>query len=105
MIDNVAHPALLKTSGDGQKGAPGATLKTAFVVETMDEHGKPIVGIPVQFDILAGGGILSAQTATTDAQGKAQVTLTLGRASGINKVKASSESIRSWVLFTAVATE
>ncbi len=104
-FDNVAHPALLKTSGDGQEGVPGATLKTAFVVETMDEHGKPIVGIPVQFDILAGGGTLSAQTATTDAQGKAQVTLTLGRASGINKVKASSEGIESWVLFTAVATE
>ena len=104
-FDNVAHPALLRTSGDGQEGAPGATLKTAFVVETMDEHGKPIVGKTVGFDILAGGGTLSAQTAATDAQGKAQVTLTLGRASGINKVKASSESIRSWVLFTAVATE
>ena len=102
---NVAHPALLKTSGDGQEGAPGATLKTPFVVEAMDEHGKPIVGKTVQFDILAGSGTLSAQTATTDAQGTAQVTLTLGRASGINKVKASSESIRSWVLFTAVATE
>ena len=104
-FDNVAHPALLKTSGDGQEGVPGATLKTPFVVETMDEHGKPIVGIPVQFDILAGGGILSAQTAATDAQGTAQITLTLGRASGINKVKASSEGIESWVLFTAVATE
>ena len=104
-FDNVAHPALLKTSGDGQEGAPAATLKTAFVVEVMDEHGKPIVGIPVQFDILAGGGRLSAQTATTDAQGLARVTFTLGAASGINKVKATSEGIASWVLFTAVGTE
>ena len=104
-FDNVAHPALLKTSGDGQEGAGGATLKTAFVVEAMDEHGEPIVGKTVVFDILAGGGTLSAQTATTDAQGKAQVTLTLGAAADINKVKASSEGIQSWVLFTAVATE
>ena len=104
-FDNVAHPALLKTSGDGQEGAPGATLKTPFVVEAMDEHGKPIVGKTVVFDILAGGGRLSAQTAATDAQGTARVTLTLGAAAGVNKVKASSEGILSWVLFTAVATE
>ena len=104
-FDNVAHPALLKTSGDGQEGAPSAMLKTAFVVEAMDEHGEPMVGKTVQFDILAGGGRLSAQTATTDAQGTARVTLTLGAAAGINKVKASSEGIQSWVLFTAVATE
>ena len=102
-FDNVAHPALLKTAGDGQEGAPGDTLR--FVAEAMDEHGEPIVGIPVQFDILAGGGTLSAQTATTNAQGTAQVTLTLGAAAGINKVKVTSEGIRSWVLFTAVGTE
>ena len=103
-FDNVAHPALLKTSGDSQEGAPGATLKTPFVVEAMDAHGKPLVGVPIQFEIRHGGGTLSAQTATIDAQGKAQITLTLGRASGINKVKASSEGIQSYVLFTAVGT-
>ena len=103
-FDNVAHPALLKTSGDSQEGAPAATLKTPFVVEAMDAHGKPMVGVPIQFEIRHGGGTLSAQTATTDAQGKAQITLTLGRASGINKVKASSEGIQSYVLFTAVGT-
>ena len=104
-FDNVAHPALLKASGDSQEGAGGATLKTPFVVEAMDEHGKPIGGKTVAFDILAGSGILSAQTATTDVQGRARVILTLGSAAGVNKVKASSEGIRSWVLFTAVATD
>ena len=104
-FDNVAHPALLKTSGDGPEGAPGATLKTLFVVEAMDAHGKPLVGVPIQFEMLHGGGILSAQTATTDAQGTARVTLTLGAAAGINKVKASSKGIQSYVLFTAAATE
>ena len=104
-FDNVAHPALLKVSGDRQEGAGATALPNPFVVEAMDEHGEPIVGKTVQFDILAGGGTLSAQTATTDAQGTAQVTLTLGAAADINKVKASSEGIQSWVLFTAVATE
>ena len=103
-FDNVAHPALLKTSGDSQEGAPGATLKTPFVVEAMDAHGKPMVGVPIQFEIRHGGGTLNANTVKTDARGKAQITLTLGRASGINKVKASSEGIQSYVLFTAVGT-
>ncbi len=103
--DNVAHPALLKTSGDEQEGAGGTALPNPFVVEAMDEHGKPIGGKPVQFEILAGGGTLSAQTATTDARGKAQITLTLGRAAGVNKVKATAEGIESWVLFTTLAPE
>ena len=104
-FDNVAHPALLKVSGDRQEGEPGAMLKTAFIVEAMDEQGEPIVGRTVQFDILGGGGSLSAETVETDAQGKARVTLTLGNSQGVNKVKASSEGIQSWVLFTAVGRE
>ncbi len=104
-FDNVAHPALLKTSGDRQEGVPSATLQTPFVVEAMDEHGKPIVGQTVGFSVLEGEGTLSAKTVKTDARGKAQVTLTLGWYPGVNKVKATSEGIQSWVLFTAVGTE
>ncbi len=103
-FDNVAHPALLKVSGDGQEGAGATALPNPFVVEAMDEHGEPIVGRIVEFDILGGGGSLSAETVETDAQGNARVTLTLGSSQGVNKVRASSEGIRSWVLFTAVGT-
>ena len=104
-FDNVAYPALLKVSGDRQEGEPGAMLKTAFVVEAMDEHGEPIVGKTVQFSVLEGEGTLSAKTVETDAQGNARVTLTLGWYPGVNKVKATSGGIQSWVLFTAVGTE
>ena len=102
---NVAHPALLKSSGDRQEGAGATALPNPFVVEAMDEHGKPIVGKTVQFSVLEGEGTLSAKTVATDARGKARVTLTLGSSQGVNKVKASAEGIRSWVLFMAVATE
>ena len=95
----------MKVSGDGQEGAGATALPNPFVVEAMDEQGEPIVGRTVQFDILGGGGSLSAKTVETDAQGNARVTLTLGSYQGVNKVKASSEGIRSWVLFTAVGTE
>ena len=104
-FDNVAHLALLKSSGDRQEGAGATALPNPFVVEAMDEHGKPIVGRTVQFDILGGGGTLSAKTVETDARGKARVTFTLGSSQGVNKVRASAEGIQSWVLFTAVGTE
>ena len=104
-FENVAHPALLRVSGDGQEGAGATAFSNPFVVEAMDEHGKPIVGRTVQFDILEGGGRLNAKTVETDAQGNARVTLTLGSSQGVNKVRASSAGIQSWVLFTAVATE
>ena len=102
-FDNVAHPALLKFFGDGQEGEPGVPLEKPFVVKAMDEHGKPMVGRTVQFDILEGRGTLSSNTVKTDASGNARVTLTLGRTTGVNKVKASVVGIRSWVLFTALA--
>ena len=105
LFDNVAHPALLKVSGDRQEGAGATALPNPFVVEAMDERGEPMVGRIVQFDILEGGGSLNAKTVATDAQGNARVTLTLGSSQGVNKVKASSERIQSWVLFMAVATE
>ena len=104
-FENVAHPALLKVSGDGQEGAGATALPNPFVVEAMDEHGEPIVGKTVQFSVLEGEGTLSAETVETDAQGKARVTLTLGSSQGVNKVRASSEGIESWVLFTAVVRE
>ena len=118
-FDNVAHPALLKVSGDGQEGAARTALPAPFVVEVMDAEGQPIVGMTVVFEILRGDGsfsALSAATVETDAQGKAQVTYTLGRPTpppeygefgepmDVESVKASSEGIESWVLFTAVGT-
>ena len=125
-FDNVAHRALFKASGDRQEagklptrwaaiklkasgvrqeGGGATALPTSFVVEAMNKHGWPLVNWTVQFDILEGGGRLSAKTVKTDTRGKARVTLTLGKSQGVNKVRASAKGIQSWVLFTAVATE
>ena len=71
-------PALLKISGDNQTGAAGAVLTTPFVVEAQDENGAALLGISVAFTVTVGGGTLSVQNTTTDANGRAQSTLTLG---------------------------
>ena len=103
-FDNVGHPALLKILGDAQERPPGTVLATPFVVEAMDAQGQPMQGVFVRFAITAGEGQLSATTAITDATGKSQTTLTLGRSPGKNTVTATASDITPSVLiFTAVA--
>ena len=103
-FDNRAHPALLKVSGDAQEDAPGAALANPFIVEAVDAHGKPMRSVPVTFVVTAGGGQLSATTATTDATGKARTTLTLGRSPGKHTVTTTAPEItRSMLTFTAIA--
>ena len=75
---NQAHPALLKISGDNQNGASFAPLSRPFIVEAQDENGSALAGISVMFAVTAGDGTLSTTITRTDANGRAQSTLTLG---------------------------
>ena len=63
--------SLAKISGDGQEGTVGAVLAEPFVVSVLDADGAAIAGAVVTFSVTAGGGTLSAATATTDANGQA----------------------------------
>ena len=91
---------LNKPSGDGQEGEAGAALGEPFVVEVRDQNGNPLPGARVTFAVTAGGGGLSATTATTDADGRASATLTLGRTPGRNTVRAAVTGVEP-VIFTA----
>ncbi len=77
-------------SGDNQQGAPGATLAQPLVVEVRDQYGDPLPGAAVAFTVIAGDGKLSErfaiEEATTDANGRAERTLTLGPDPGANTV-------------------
>ena len=85
---------LAKISGDNQRGASGEALTNPFVVEVRDKNGVGLAGFPVRFTVTAGDGKLSGrfsgENATTDANGRAQSTLTLGDYSGTNTVEAAS---------------
>ena len=99
--DNRAHPALLKISGYNQQGAAGETLAQPFVVAVQDENGSAVEGVQVTFTVTEGGGMLSAATDTTDANGQAATTLTLGSEPGTNTVEATVAGFKP-VTFTAV---
>ena len=58
-------------------------------------------GLRSAFAVTAGGGTLSASTATTDVNGQATTTLTLGSEPGTNTVSATVKGLES-VTFTAV---
>ena len=85
--------ALEILSGDGQQGAPGAALARPLVVEVRDQYGNPLPGATVTFTVTADEGKLSdgftVEHATTDANGRAAKTLTIGRQPGVNTVEVS----------------
>ena len=94
--------ALEKVSGDNQSGTPGNALAAPFVVEVQDEDGEPLTGHSVTFTVTAGGGSLSETSATTNANGRAQTTLTLGSALGINSVQASVSGVDPVIFSTNI---
>ncbi len=79
-------------SGSGQTGTPGSTLSSPFVVRFRDDDGDPIVGAQITFAVETGGGSLSNATDTTDSDGEAETTLTLGTAGMRNTVRANVDS-------------
>ena len=102
-FDNQAHPALLKISGDNQKGAAFAPLSQPFVVEVQDANGSTLAGISARFAVTAGGGTLSTTITRTNTNGRAQSTLTLGPNLGTNTVEVSAAGIESLVTFHAIS--
>ena len=102
-FDNRPHPALLKISGDNQKGASFTPLPQPFVVEAQDAKGSVLAGISVTFAVTAGGGTLNTTITRTDENGRAQSTLTLGPNLGTNTVEVSAAGIEVPATFHAVS--
>ena len=97
------HPrTLAKLSGDKQQGLPDSTLAQPFEVSVLDQNGDPFAGATVAFAVTAGGGTLSATTATTDENGRAAATLTLGSDPGRNTVAVRVAELKP-VIFGATA--
>ena len=101
-IGQTTATTLDKLSGDQQQGLAGIPLVEPLVVEVRDQTGATYAAAKVIFTITAGGGTLSTTTATTDADGRASTTLTLGREPGTNIVRASISGLQP-VTFTATA--
>jgi subtilisin family serine protease len=85
----LSQPARLTlVSGDAQSGN-AAALATPLIVQVTDVKGRPIVGETITWSASDTSARLSAPTSTTDANGQAQVTWTLGAAGGKQTVTAA----------------
>ena len=95
--------------GTSQSGAVSTVLASQLglaVYSTSDLGYSGIGGIPVRFEIIDGGGSLSAEDVTTDMTGFAAVSLRLPGTAGVVHVKASVPSSFSRItpkVFTATA--
>ena len=91
-------------AGDAQNAITGTTLPAAFSATVTDLRGNPTSGATVIWSVTAGGGTLSATTASANNSGIVTSTLTLGPTSGINTVKATIQGTVNFATFTAKAT-
>ena len=79
-------------SGNNQEGIIDTALANPLVVEVRDRDNNPVPDAQVTFTVTDGGGQLSGKSTvdvTTDANGRAAQTLTLGTKPGTNSVKVS----------------
>src|SRR5439155_1797078 len=75
----VGAPArLVVTSGSGQSGVVATTLPVPFTVQVLSAENEGVPGVTVAFQALTAGGAVARATATTDQQGLASTSITLG---------------------------
>ncbi|MBI2819996.1 MAG: hypothetical protein HYX73_08460 [Acidobacteria bacterium] len=94
-------------SGNNQTALVGAPLASALTVRASGAINEPVPGIPIDFEVTSGGGSFSTPAhTTTNGQGVASVSLTLGLIPGTTTVKASSPNAPASVItFTATAIQ
>jgi len=92
---------LLVGAGDAQSAGVGSALPTPLSVMVIDYDGKPVSGVSVAFAATAGA--VGTASVTTDANGMAQTTFTLGQTPGDETVTATATGVAKSATFTETA--
>ena len=79
--------SIYKVDGDGQQAAAGAGVKTPLRVRVANRCG-PAAGMPVSFQVVLGGGVVSPDKGMTDAAGEVTCNWQLGADSLMQVVEA-----------------
>ncbi len=87
--------AVVIVSGNNQTAQVGTALGSPLVVRVTNAAGGALSGITVTWSVLAGGGTLGSASSTTDAQGQAQVTYTVGATAVANQVRGTVQGAAS----------
>jgi VCBS repeat-containing protein len=74
--------------GNEQVAPAGTALAEPVVVRVLDTEERPVTNQEVTFTVLRGGGSVAPQTVTTNADGLAAATWTLGPTAGTQELRA-----------------
>jgi hypothetical protein len=85
-----APAQLVLVQAPSAAGAPGATLADTLKVRLQTANGTSRSGVRVSWQVATGGGSVTPVSDTTDANGVAAATWTLGIRPGVNEVQAST---------------
>ena len=88
-------------AGTNQHALAGSTLPQAIVVRATNRRGAPSPGQTVRFTVPAGQGSVTPSSATTDADGRARATWTLGEFPGRQTLFAAVERVDSTLAIVA----
>ena len=89
--------------GNNQSARVSTALTSSIVVRVVGINNTPIVGVPVAFQISAGAGVITPQSALTNAFGEVNVKWTLGPAAGANTLLATVANLAPAVI-SAIGT-
>ena len=92
---------LVIAQGNNQIAKAGAALPNPVVIRVVGPNNTPMKGIAVAFQVVTGGGLISPQSALTNALGEVTVRWTLGTAIGLNTLSVSSGSLQAITLNAA----
>ena len=84
---------VLIAQGNNQAARVSTALPTSIVVRVVGINKTPIVAVPVAFQIVAGAGVITPQSALTNAFGEVTAKWTLGASAGVNTLSASVASL------------
>lgn len=99
-----ADTAIASNSGNAQSAVVGTALAAPNVVR-VTQSGAAQSGVSVTWAVTAGGGSVDPATSTTDSDGLASTTWTLGAAEGANVLEARASGANgSPVVFSATGT-
>ena len=94
---------LVKSGGDGQSWYFNNPLPTALSVTAVDVDGRAVPGVVITWAVASGGGTVTPTQSTTDANGVASTTDSVG-GSTIQMVSATFTGLAGPVSFTEHAT-
>jgi adhesin/invasin len=95
--------SLTLLGGDGQRAPAGRRISQPVLVQVVSRSGRPIEGVPVRFVLDEGAGQVDPAIDSSDAQGMARASWTLGGAAGRQSLSVNADGVVSPTLVTAEA--